>query len=81
MAATTATNVSSSTENVAGSVANRIRAFHEMKQNQPLVMDNWWIGKNILIALLPGVLIHIYCLSLQDEMKEEDYFVDMNIDR
>jgi hypothetical protein len=35
-------------------------------------MDNWWIGKNILIALLPGVLIHIYCLSLQDEMK--DYF-------
>jgi hypothetical protein len=70
--ATAATNVSSSSENVAGSVANRIRAFHEMKQNQPLVMDNWWIGKNIIIALLPGVLIHIYCLSLQDEMK--DYF-------
>jgi hypothetical protein len=70
--AASATNVTSSTENVAGSVANRIRAFHEMKQNQPLVMDNWWIGKNILIALLPGVLIHIYCLSLQDEMK--DYF-------
>ena len=30
LAATTATNVSSSSENVPGSVANRIRAFHEM---------------------------------------------------
>ena len=70
LAATAATNVSSSGDNVAGSVANRIRAFHEMKQNQPLIMDNWWIGKNILIALLPGAVLHVYFLSLQDEMKE-----------
>lgn len=70
--AATTTTVSSSSENVAGSVANRIRTFHEMKQNQPLVMDNWWIAKNVIIALLPGVLIHVYFLSLQDEMK--DYF-------
>ena len=69
LAATAATNVSSSGDNVAGSVANRIRAFHEMKQNQPLIMDNWWIGKNILIALLPGAVLHVYFLSLQDEMK------------
>jgi len=69
LAATAATNVSSSGDNAAGSVANRIRAFHEMKQNQPLIMDNWWIGKNILIALLPGAVLHLYFLSLQDEMK------------
>jgi hypothetical protein len=67
--AATTNNASSSSDNVAGSVANRIRAFHEMKQNQPLIMDNWWIGKNILIALLPGAVLHVYFLSLQDEMK------------
>jgi hypothetical protein len=55
-----------------GSVATRIRDFHERKQKADgaLVMDNWWIGKNVAIALLPGLLIHLYFWSLQDEMRE-----------
>ena len=54
-----------------GSVATRIHKFHQMKQwDTKWVMDNKWIGKNILIALLPGTLFHLYFLSLQDEMKE-----------
>ena len=52
------------------SVVTRLQKFHEMKQHQPLVMDNYWIAWNILLALLPGFMVHIYCLSKQDEMKE-----------
>ena len=55
-----------------GSVATRMRAFHEMKQkgSGALVMDNWWIGKNVAVALLPGLLVHLYFWYLQDEMRE-----------
>ncbi|KAL3765622.1 hypothetical protein ACHAW5_008279 [Stephanodiscus triporus] len=54
-----------------GSVATRIRDFHEMKQGSgALVMDNWWIGKNVALALLPGLIVHLYFWSLQDEMRE-----------
>ena len=55
-----------------GSVATRMWAFHEMKQkgSGALVMDNWWIGKNVAVALLPGLLVHLYFWYLQDEMRE-----------
>jgi hypothetical protein len=55
-----------------GSIATRIRNFHIMKQDDDtiLVMDKYWIAKNIFIALLPGFLLHLYFLSLQDEMAE-----------
>ena len=62
-------NLSTSTSG-SGSVATRIQQFHEMKAHQPLVMDNKWIAWNVLLALTPGFLVHLYCLSLQDEMKE-----------
>ena len=62
-------------ETSTGSVATRAQKFHEMKTHQPLVMDNNWIAWNILLALTPGFLIHLYCLSLQDEMKE--FYGDM----
>ena len=52
------------------SIANRLQKFHEMKQNQPLVMDNKWIAWNVLLALMPGFMVHLVCLSMQDEMKE-----------
>jgi hypothetical protein len=55
---------------VNGSAATRIHQFHKAKQNQGLVMDTRWFAWNIGLALLPGVLLHVYCLSLQDEMKE-----------
>jgi hypothetical protein len=49
-----------------------MRAFHEMKQkgSGALVMDNWWIGKNVAVTLLPGLLVHLYFWYLQDEMRE-----------
>jgi len=55
-----------------GSIATRVRAFHEMKQrgDERLVMDNWWKAKNVLLALLPGAVLHVYFWSLQDEMME-----------
>ncbi|KAL7548893.1 hypothetical protein ACHAWF_012159 [Thalassiosira exigua] len=53
-----------------GSVVTRVQQFHEMKQNNRLVMDSKWYWKNIAIALLPGTVLHLYFLSKQDEMKE-----------
>ena len=57
-------------KSASNSIANRIQKFHELKQNQSLVMDNKWIAWNVLLALTPGFMVHLYCLSLQDEMKE-----------
>jgi len=59
-----------SVEHPTGSVANRISKFHQLKQSNELVMDNKWIFKNILLALLPGTLFHLYFRSLQGEMRE-----------
>jgi len=55
-----------------GSIATRIRNFHILKQRDDttLVMDRYWIAKNIFFALLPGLLLHLYFLSLQEEMAE-----------
>ena len=61
---------STSVEHPTGSVANRISKFHQLKQSNKLVMDNKWIFKNILLALLPGTLFHLYFRSLQGEMRE-----------
>jgi len=61
---------STSVEHPTGSVANRISKFHQLKQSNELVMDNTWIFKNILLALLPGTLFHLYFQSLQGEMRE-----------
>jgi len=61
---------STSVEHPSGSVANRISKFHQLKQSNELVMDNKWIFKNILLALLPGTLFHLYFQSLQGEMRE-----------
>ena len=63
-------STSTSVEHPTGSVANRISKFHQLKQSNELVMDNKWIFKNILLALLPGTLFHLYFQSLQDEMRE-----------
>ncbi|KAL7543640.1 hypothetical protein ACHAXR_012963 [Thalassiosira sp. AJA248-18] len=52
-----------------GSVATRVQQFHEMKQSTTLVMDNKWIAKNIAIALMPGFLLHLYFLSVEDDMR------------
>ena len=62
-------NLTTSTSS-GGSVATRIQQFHEMKTHQPLVMDNKWIAWNIVLALTPAFMIHLYCLSVQDEMRE-----------
>ncbi|KAL3798978.1 hypothetical protein HJC23_005117 [Cyclotella cryptica] len=61
---------SSNTAESGGSIAIRLQKFHEAKQNQGLVMDNKWIAWNVALALLPGLLVHLFCLSKQDEMKE-----------
>ena len=62
-----------------GSIATRVQKFHHMKTQQQqsssnnedkFVMDNVWIAKNVLAALSPGIMLHLYFLSLQDEMKE-----------
>ncbi len=54
-----------------GSIATRIRNFHILKRDDStLVMDRYWIAKNIFFALLPGLLLHVYFLSLQEEMAE-----------
>ena len=56
-----------------GSIATRIRNFHIMKQRDDtttLVMDRYWIAKNMFFALLPGFIFHLYFLSKQDEMAE-----------
>jgi len=63
-------STSTSVEHPTGSVANRISKFHQLKQSNELVMDNKWIFKNILLALLPGTLFHLYFQSLQGEMRE-----------
>ncbi len=33
-------------------------------------MDNKWIAWNVGLALLPGLMVHLYCLSKHNEMKE-----------
>ncbi|KAL3773169.1 hypothetical protein ACHAWO_013776 [Cyclotella atomus] len=65
------TSFNSSSSNINSSIATRLQYFHRKKtQDAPLVMDNYWIAWNVLLALTPGFLVHLYCLSLQDEMKE-----------
>ncbi|KAL7484553.1 hypothetical protein ACHAW6_010188 [Cyclotella cf. meneghiniana] len=61
---------SSHAADAGGSIAIRLHKFHEAKQNQGLIMDNKWIAGNVGLALLPGLMVHLYCLSKQDEMKE-----------
>jgi len=67
-----ANNAAGASEGVGGSVATRMQQFHQLKQNEStrLVMDRTWFAKNIALAILPGLLFHLYFASLQDEMKE-----------
>jgi hypothetical protein len=53
-----------------GSIATRLQQFYRIKSQQPVVMDNAWIVKNVLLALLPGAVIHVFCSYKQEEMKE-----------
>jgi len=60
-----------------GSLHTRLQKFHEVKtaESANLVMDTKWFVYNILLALLPGTLIALVCLSVEDEMKA--FFAEM----
>ncbi|KAL7468033.1 hypothetical protein ACHAXS_008255 [Conticribra weissflogii] len=60
-----------------GSIHTRLRKFHDIKtaESTHLVMDTRWFVYNFLFALLPGTIVALVCLSVEDERKA--FFAEM----